>query len=74
MIRIDKSKFNPEQLAEYEKLVAIGKADVDPEAAEEKMTLHNAFPGGALPTPPQPRSTRLLPGAPPCYLCRLRSR
>lgn len=37
MIRIDKSKFNPEQLATYEQLVAIGKADVDPEAAEEKM-------------------------------------
>lgn len=37
MIRIDKSKFNPEQLAQYEQLVSIGKADVDPEAAEEKM-------------------------------------
>lgn len=37
MITIDKSKFNAEQLAAYEELVAIGKADVDPEAAEEEM-------------------------------------
>ena len=37
MIRIDKSKFNAEQLAAYEQLVAIGKADVDPEAAEEEV-------------------------------------
>ncbi len=35
--RIDKSKFNAEQLAKYEELVAIGKADVDPEAAEEEV-------------------------------------
>lgn len=34
---IDKSKFTAEQLAAYEELVAIGKADVDPEAAEEEM-------------------------------------
>ena len=37
MITIDKSKFTAEQLAAYEELVAIGKADVDPEAAEEEM-------------------------------------
>lgn len=35
--RIDKSKFNAEQLAQYEELVAIGKADVDPEAAEKEV-------------------------------------
>lgn len=29
---IDKSRFNDEQLAQYEALVAIGKAEVDPEA------------------------------------------
>lgn len=34
---IDKSKFNAEQLAIFEELVAIGKADVDPAAAEEEM-------------------------------------
>ena len=37
MITIDKSRFNAEQLAQYEALVAIGKADVDPEAAEKQM-------------------------------------
>lgn len=37
MIRIDKSKFNATQLAQYEELLAIGKADVDPKAAEEEM-------------------------------------
>lgn len=37
MITIDKSRFNAAQLAQYEALVAIGKADVDPEAAEEEM-------------------------------------
>ena len=37
MIQIDKSKFTAEQLATYEELVAIGKADVDPEAAKEQM-------------------------------------
>lgn len=37
MITIDKSKFTAEQLAAYEELVAIGKADVDPAAAEEEM-------------------------------------
>ncbi len=36
MITIDKSKFTAEQLAAYEELVAIGKADVDPAAAEEE--------------------------------------
>lgn len=29
---IDKSRFNPDQLAKYEELVAIGKAEVDPAA------------------------------------------
>ena len=37
MIQIDKSKFNAKQLAQYEELLAIGKADVDPEAAEEEV-------------------------------------
>jgi len=37
MITIDKSRFTAEQLAQYEALVAIGKADVDPEAAEKMM-------------------------------------
>lgn len=37
MIKIDKSKFTPEQLEQYNQLVAIGKADVDPEAAEKQM-------------------------------------
>lgn len=37
MITIDKSKFNAKQLAAYEELVAIGKADVDPKAAEEEV-------------------------------------
>lgn len=36
MIQIDKSKFTAEQLAQYEELLAIGKADVDPEAAEKE--------------------------------------
>ena len=36
MIQIDKSKFTAEQLAQYEELIAIGKADVDPEAAEKE--------------------------------------
>ena len=34
---IDKIKFTAEQLATFEELVAIGKADVDPAAAEEEM-------------------------------------
>ena len=34
---IDKSRFNDEQLAQYEALVAIGKAEVDPEANKEGM-------------------------------------
>ena len=37
MHRIDKSKFTEEQLAMYEELMVIGKADVDPEAAEDEM-------------------------------------
>lgn len=37
MHKIDKSKFTAEQLAAYEELMVIGKADVDPEAAEEEM-------------------------------------
>lgn len=37
MHKIDKSKFNAEQLAAYEELMVIGKADVDPESAEEEM-------------------------------------
>lgn len=36
-IKIDKSKYTPEQLAMYEELIAIGKADVDPAGAEEEM-------------------------------------
>lgn len=35
---IDKSRFNDEQLAQYEALVAIGKAEVDPEANKGEMT------------------------------------
>ena len=34
---IDKSRFNDEQLAQYEALVAICKAEVDPEANKEEM-------------------------------------
>lgn len=34
---IDKSRFNDEQLAQYEALVAIGKAEVDPEANKGAM-------------------------------------
>lgn len=34
---IDKSRFNDEQLANYEELVAIGKAEVDPAANHEQM-------------------------------------
>lgn len=34
---IDKSRFNDEQLAQYEELVAIGKAEVDPEANQEEV-------------------------------------
>ena len=37
MITIDKSKFTAEQLEQYNALVAIGKADVDPQAAEKEM-------------------------------------
>lgn len=37
MITIDKSRFTDEQRAQYEALLAIGKADVDPEAAEKEM-------------------------------------
>lgn len=36
-IVIDKSRFNDEQLAQYEALVAIGKAEVDPEANKGEM-------------------------------------
>lgn len=34
---IDKSRFNDEQRAQYEALVAIGKAEVDPEANQEEV-------------------------------------
>lgn len=34
---IDKSRFNDEQLAAYEELVAIGKAEVDPAANQKQM-------------------------------------
>lgn len=34
---IDKSRFTDEQLAAYEELVAIGKAEVDPAANQEQM-------------------------------------
>ncbi len=37
MFTIDKSKFTAEQLAQYEELIAIGKADVDPAAAKKEM-------------------------------------
>lgn len=37
MFTIDKSKFTAEQLAQYEELIAIGKADVDPAAAQKEM-------------------------------------
>lgn len=37
MYRIDTSKYTPDQLAQYRQLIEIGKADVDPEAAEEEM-------------------------------------
>lgn len=37
---IDKSRFNDEQLAQYEALVAIGKAEVDPEANKGEMEGH----------------------------------
>lgn len=47
MITIDKSKFTAEQLAAYEELVAIGKADVDPAAAEEE------YEGDMPPAPPK---------------------
>lgn len=47
MITIDKSRFSAEQLAQYEALVAIGKADVDPEAAEKEME------GAKPPVPPK---------------------
>ena len=47
MHKIDKSKFTAEQLAAYEELMVIGKADVDPEAAEEEM--EEFLPG----TPPK---------------------
>lgn len=36
-IKIDKSKFTADQLAMYEELIAIGKADVDPAAAKKEM-------------------------------------
>ena len=51
MLRIDKSKFNAEQLAQYEELLAIGKADVDPEAAEDEMEEQKPN------TPPQKKKT-----------------
>lgn len=35
--KIDKSKFKPEQLAQWEELLEIGKADVDPAAAKKEM-------------------------------------
>ena len=50
MIQIDKSKFTAEQLAQYEELIAIGKADVDPEAAEQEME-------GQKPTKPAKKTT-----------------
>lgn len=35
--KIDKSKFTPEQLAQWDELLEIGKADVDPAAAKKEM-------------------------------------
>lgn len=35
--RIDKSNFTAEQLAQWEELLQIGKAEVDPEAAKKEM-------------------------------------
>ncbi len=37
MIKIDKSRFNAEDLAKYEELIAKGSVEVDPEAAQEEM-------------------------------------
>lgn len=49
---IDKSRFNDEQLAQYEALVAIGKAEVDPEANKEEMEVETppAVPPKKKPT------------------------
>ena len=46
---IDKSRFNDEQLAQYEALVAIGKAEVDPEANKGE-----GAPSAAAPAPKTP--------------------
>lgn len=51
MLTIDKSKFNAEQLKQYEELLAIGKADVDPEAAKEGAE------GDVPPVPPKKKNT-----------------
>ena len=48
MIRIDKSLFTPEELAQYEALLA--KATVDPEANQEEMK-------DEVPTPPKKKTT-----------------
>ena len=47
---IDKSRFNDEQLAQYEALVAIGKAEVDPAANHEELE-------GEEPTVPPKKNT-----------------
>ena len=49
---IDKSRFSDEQLAQYEALVAIGKAEVDPEANKGEM-VDDAPPA----VPPQKKTT-----------------
>ena len=44
---IDKSRFNDEQLAQYEALVAIGKAEVDPEANKAPFVPSKRLPDWA---------------------------
>ena len=47
-IKIDKSRYTPEELAQYEALVA--KGSVDPEANQDEMT-------DDVPTPPKKKTT-----------------
>ena len=50
MIKIDKSRFTAEELAQYEELLAKGAVEVDPEAAQEEMDT-DLPEGGAEETP-----------------------
>ena len=59
---IDKSRFNDEQLAQYEALVAIGKAEVDPEANKGDGTPPVVTPA---PTTPEKEVTPMEKSAPP---------